>query len=150
MPPRTFEHLQDRRRRPNAYDEITAFVQWGETFRGKFPSMPSEGAYYHFPEDYKLGYWDPGKTAWASEDWEAFRDPHQLTYRTYHEVQSEREKALSAVLDAARHTRALTEMDAVWLETLRGFFGTLRFAEWGVSMTCQYVARFATSASITN
>ena len=150
LPPRTFDHLQGRRRRPNVYDEVTSHVQWGETFRGKFPDLPSEGAYYHFPEQYKLGYWDPGKTAWKSEDWEAFGDPSQLTYRTYHEVQFQRENSLTSILDAARESRALTDVDDAWVEALRHVFGPLRFAEWGVSMACQYVARFAITAAITN
>lgn len=151
MAPRTFEHLQGRRR-PNVYDEITSHVQWGETFRGRFPGLdlPADGAHYHFPEHYKLGYWDPSKTKWTSDDWEAFRDPAQLTYRTYHEVQSVREHALTAVLDAGRRSRALTDVDDAWVEALRGFFGALRFSEWGVSMACQYVSRFAIVASITN
>lgn len=142
--------MQGRRRRPNVYDEITSHVQWGETFRGRFPELPSQGAYYHFPEEYKLGYWDPSKTKWSSDDWEAFRDPSQLTYRSYHEVQFERENSLSAVLEAARRTTALTDVDDEWLHALRSFFGALRFAEWGVSMACQYVSRFAISAAITN
>ena len=148
--PRTFEHLQGRQRRPNVYDEVTSHIQWGETFRGRFPELPSEGANYHFPEHYKLGYWDPSKTQWRFDDWEAFRDPSQLTYRSYHEVQHQREYALTSVLDAARSSRALTDFDAEWLATLRSFFGVLRFAEWGVSMVCQYVSRFAINAQITN
>ena len=150
LPPRTFDHLQGRRRRPNVYEEITSHVQWGETFRGKFPDLPSEGAYYHFPEQYKLGYWDPDKTQWRSDDWEAFGDPSQLTYRSYHEIQFQRDNALTAVLDAARESRALTDMDDAWVQVLRDVFGTLRFAEWGVSMACQYIARFAITAAITN
>jgi Methane/Phenol/Toluene Hydroxylase len=149
LPPRTFEHLQGKRR-PNVYDEVTSHVQWGEPFRGKFPDLPSEGAHYHFPEHYKLGYWDPGKTAWTSDDWEAYRDPSQLTYRSYHEIQYPRENALTAILDAARESRALTDVDDAWVQALREFFGALRFPEWGVSMACQYVSRFAITASITN
>jgi hypothetical protein len=150
LAPRTFEHLQGRGRRPNVYDEVTSHVQWGETFRGKFPDLPSEGALYHFPEQYKLGYWDPSKTMWASQDWEAFRDPSQLTYRTYHEVQSARESSLTAILDAGRGSRALTDVDDAWVDALRSFFPALRFSEWGVSMASQYVSRFAIVASITN
>ena len=65
-------------------------------------------------------------------------------------MQHQREYALTSVLDAARSSRALTDFDAEWLATLRSFFGVLRFAEWGVSMVCQYVSRFAINAQITN
>ena len=51
--PRTFEHLQGRQRRPNVYDEVTSHIQWGETFRGRFPEPLSEGANYHFPKHHK-------------------------------------------------------------------------------------------------
>jgi hypothetical protein len=149
MPPKTFDHLVGRRR-PNVYEEISSYVQWGETFRGKFPGLPSDGAYYHFPERYKLGYWDPSKTAWVSDDWESFRDPAQLTYRSYHEIQSQREAALTSVFDAARQNMALRHIDEAWLQCLRTFFSPLRFAEWGMSMASQYVARFAISGLITN
>jgi hypothetical protein len=146
---KTFDHLQGRRR-PNTYEEISSFVQWGETFRGAFPGLPNEGAYYHFPEQYKLGYWDPSKTAWKSGRWETFQDPARQTYRSYHEVQSQRESALTTVLEAARDTAALRHLDEQWLNCLRMFFAPLRFTEWGVSMAMQYVSRFAISGLITN
>lgn len=149
MARKTFDHLKGRRR-PSAYEEISAYVQWGETFRGTYPGLPSEGAYYHFPEQYKLGYWDPSKTAWKSSRWELFQDPERQTYRSYHEVQSQREAALTTVLEGARDTGALRELDAEWLACLRSFFAPLRFAEWGVSMAQQYVSRFAISGLITN
>jgi toluene monooxygenase system protein E len=150
MARKTFEHLEDQRRRPDVYEEVTAYVQWGETFRGKYPELPNEGANYHFPEHYKLGYWDPSKTKWRSQRWEAFRDPNRLTYRSYHELQSERESALEAVITAARAENAVRYLDPVWVETLRLFFAPMRFAEWGVSMAHQYVGRFSISSLITN
>jgi hypothetical protein len=150
MPGRSFEHFETQRRRPDVYEEVTAFMQWGETFRNAFPTLPNEGAGYHFPEDYKLGYWDPSKTKWASSRWESFRDPHKLTYRSYHEVQSEREASLEAVIVAARAENALSYLDPEWIEVLRLFFAPMRFAEWGVSMAHQYVGRFAISGLITN
>lgn len=125
-------------------------MQWGETYRDKFPLLPNQGAGYHFPEDYKLGFWDPSKTKWKSSEWESFRDPHKLTYRSYHEVQSEREASLEAVVVAARAERALDYLDPQWVEVLRMFFAPMRFAEWGVSMAHQYVGRFAISGLITN
>jgi toluene monooxygenase system protein E len=147
----TFEHLQGGgRRRPDAYEEVSAFMQWGETFRGKFPDLPHEGVYYHYPPDYKLGYWDPSKTAWKSERWETFRDPYRLTYRSYHEIQSEREAALDAVLSAARAENAIRLLDEEWVAVLRLFFAPMRFAEWGISMAHQYVGRFAISGLIAN
>ncbi len=150
MARKTFEHLEGQRRRPDVYEEVTAYVQWGETFRDKFPTLPNEGANYHFPEHYKLGYWDPTKTRWKSHQWESFRDPNRLTYRSYHEVQSEREAALEAVLAAARSEHAVRYLDPEWVETLRMFFAPMRFAEWGISMAHQYVGRFSISSLVTN
>jgi toluene monooxygenase system protein E len=150
MARKTFEHLEDQRRRPDVYEEVTAYVQWGETFRGKFPNLPNEGANYHYPEHYKLGYWDPTKTRWKSHKWESYRDPNRLTYRSYHEIQSEREAALETVITAARAERAVRYLDPEWVETLRMFFAPMRFAEWGISMAHQYVSRFSISSLITN
>jgi hypothetical protein len=150
MARKTFEHLEGERRRPDVYEEVTAYVQWGETFRGKYPSLPNEGAYYHYPEHYKLGYWDPTKTRWRSTRWESFRDPNRLTYRSYHELQSEREAGLELVITAARKERAVRYLDPEWVETLRMFFAPMRFAEWGISMAHQYVGRFAISSLVTN
>ncbi len=150
MARKTFEHLEGGRRRPDVYEEVTAYVQWGETFRGKFPNLPNEGANYHYPEHYKLGYWDPTKTRWTSAQWESYRDPNKLTYRSYHEVQSEREAALEMVIQAARAEHAVRYLDPEWVETLRMFFAPMRFAEWGISMAHQYVGRFAISSLITN
>ncbi|MEA2346789.1 MAG: toluene monooxygenase system protein [Thermoleophilaceae bacterium] len=146
---KTFEHFAGRRR-TDVYEDVSAFMQWGEPFRGSFPDLPQDGAYYHFPEDYKLGYWGPSKTRWVSERWEDFRDPAALTYRTYIERQSQSELALEAVLEASRETKSLLHLDAEWVEVLRGFFPAMRFAEWGVSMAHQYTGRFAISGLIAN
>ncbi len=150
MARKTFEHLEGQRPRPNVYEEVTAYVQWGETFRGKFPNLPNEGANYHYPEHYKLGYWDPTKTRWKSSRWESYRDPNRLTYRSYLELQSESEAALEAVITAARAERAVRYLDPEWVEALRMFFAPMRFAEWGISMAHQYVGRFAISSLIAN
>jgi hypothetical protein len=147
--PQKFEHFADQRR-TDVYEDVSAYMQWGETFRNRFPALPQEGANFHFPLDYKLGYWDPSKTRWRSEAWERFRDPHRMTYRSYHEVQSEREAALEAVLNAARAESAVAYLDPEWVEALRTVFAPLRFAEWGVCMAQQYVARFAISGLIAN
>jgi hypothetical protein len=147
--PKTFEHFAGRRR-TDVYEDVSAYMQWGETFRGSFPELPQGGAYYHFPEDYKLGYWGPSKTRWASERWEDFRDPDRLTYRTYVERQFQSEQALESVLDAARAANSLRHIDAVWVDALRGFLPSMRFAEWGVSMAHQYAGRFAISGLIAN
>jgi hypothetical protein len=147
--PKTFEHFKGKRR-TDVYEDVSAYMQWGETFRGAFPDLPNEGAYYHFPEDYKLGYWDPRKTRWASERWEEFRDPGRLTYRSYIERQFQSEQALEAVLEAARGSNALRHLDPDWVQTLRGFLPSMRFAEWGVSMAHQYAGRFAISGMIAN
>jgi toluene monooxygenase system protein E len=147
--PKTFEHFAGRRR-TDVYEDVSAYMQWGETFRGAFPDLPQGGAYYHFPEDYKLGYWGPSKTRWKSGHWESFRDPDKLTYRTYIERQSQSEQALESVFDASRATDSLRHIDPEWVNALRGFLPSMRFAEWGVSMAHQYVGRFAISGLIAN
>jgi hypothetical protein len=147
--PRPFDHFKDRRR-TDVYEDVSAYMQWGETFRGRFPALPNEGANYHFPEDYKLGYWDPGKTAWVSSQWEEFRDPSRLTYRSYIEAQSQSEQALESVLESSREANAFQRMEPEWVDALRGFFPSMRFAEWGVSMAHQFVGRFTISGLIAN
>jgi hypothetical protein len=147
--PRNFDHFKGRRR-TDVYEDVSAYMQWGETFRGQFPDLPQAGASYHFPEDYKLGYWDPGKTAWVSERWEDFRDPSRLTYRSYIETQAQSEQALDSVLESSREADAFARMQPEWIEVLRSFFPSMRFAEWGVSMAHQYVGRFSISGLIAN
>ena len=145
-----FAHFEGRRKRPDEYEEVSAYMQWGETFRGVYPDLPYGGTWYHFPERYGFGYWDPKFTALRCVGWEEFRDPNKLTYKSYHAVQSEREQALEAVLMGARASGAVGRLDAKWVDILRSFFPALRFSEWGVSIMHQYVARFSISGLIAN
>ena len=121
----------------------------GETFRGVFPTLPNRGRTTTIPSttSWVLG---STKTRWKSRQWESYRDPNRLTYRSYHEMQSERESALETVIEAARAERAVRYLDPEWVETLRMFFAPMRFAEWGISMAHQYVGRFSISGLITN
>ena len=150
MARKTFEHLEGQRRRPDVYEEVTAYVQWGETFRGDFPDAAERGR--ELPLSRALQAWVLGsdKDPLEVAQWESYRDPNRLTYRSYHEMQSERESALESVIEAARAERAVRYLDPEWVETLRMFFAPMRFAEWGISMAHQYVGRFSISSLITN
>lgn len=136
MPFKTFEWFKDQKRPPSEYEEISVHNQWH--------------APYHMNNAYGIGLWRPEETRWRCGDWDKHRDPAKLTYKTYNEIQHEKERDLDSVLDSARRARAFERFDPAWVSILRQIVPAQRYAEWGVSMCQQYVGRQALASPISS
>lgn len=85
-----------------------------------------------------------------ADDWLGFRDPDEVTYRSYVTTQSQQETLVSGILQEY----AVAERDARhapgWCATLAAVFAPVRFPLHGLQMCAAYLAQVAPSSYITN
>jgi toluene monooxygenase system protein E len=84
------------------------------------------------------------------DDWLGFRDPDELTYRSYVAMQSQQESVVAGILEeyaAAGRDRTLAPG---WCATLAALFAPLRFPLHGLQMCAAYLGQMAPSSYITN
>jgi len=92
-PAKTWSLLGDVRKKPSEYEVVTTklhfhYVRQPSPFELD-PHTPINAWYLRYREGSPL----------QTDDWEGFRDPHQLTYRVYVQRQDEREAYLSNLVD---------------------------------------------------
>jgi hypothetical protein len=117
------------------YEAVTELLQWHAPFHidGGRPSQT---------------VWTAESTVLQSVDWEAYRSPDKLYYRTYMTRQSRNDRSVSTAFRYAEETGQLASVDAEHVETMRRFVGALQYPDWGLCMLHQHITRFCLSSWI--
>ena len=90
------------------------------------------------------------KSPLRADDWDGFRDPDEITYRTYVTMQDEQETVVEGVLDEygpAGHDASLPEG---WVECLATLFTPTRFPVHALQMCTAYLGQMAPGSYISN
>jgi toluene monooxygenase system protein E len=90
------------------------------------------------------------KSPLRADDWGGFRDPDEITYRTYVTMQDEQETVVEGVLDEygpAGHDASLT---AGWVQCLASLFTPTRFPVHALQMCTAYLGQMAPGSYISN
>jgi toluene monooxygenase system protein E len=83
-------------------------------------------------------------------DWNGFRDPDQLTYRTYVTLQDEQETVVRGILDEYSEAGHDGGLPTAWLEILALLFTAARRPAHAVQLCHSYVGQMAPSSYISN
>jgi hypothetical protein len=141
---KTWSVLGDVRRKPTPYEVVTARFHYH--FRRQpapfelDPQMPLNRWYLRFREGSSL----------QLDDWEGFRDPHKLTYRTYIALQHERETVVDGLIDEFERLDHDAALAPGWVSFLARLHIPLRFPVHALQMTAHYVGQMAPSSFVTN
>ncbi|MFC7660296.1 toluene hydroxylase [Pseudonocardia benzenivorans] len=84
------------------------------------------------------------------EDWETFRDPDKLNYRSYVSLQHQRETVMDGIVDEYERRDHDATLGADWAATLTVAFAPARFAIHALQMAALYLGQVGPSAFITN
>lgn len=119
--------------RLNEYEELTQLLQWHAPWHinGDSPSHQ---------------VWSDDSTELRSSDWESYRSPDKLYYRTYVSSQAKADRAVSTAFDFAAESGQLESVDSARVERLRGLLPGTQFADWGLCIVHQHTTRFALSS----
>ena len=144
-PRRTFSAFGDVRRMPSEYEIVTQGANW--TLRknraATFEQNPSSAANLWF-----LTYRD--NSPLTADDWDAFRDPAALTYRSYVTLQSDAETKLQGVLEAHADQGADEKLRPKSIALLGRLFTPSRYLCHGFQQVEAYIGFMAPSSYITS
>jgi toluene monooxygenase system protein E len=150
---RSFAWFQDRKRPPSEYEEVTAFFStWGIPFLPEQEGSPlaakSAQPFLMNPDTTAIHEFFKPHTVLKSIYWEGFRDPHQIYYKTYNQMQWEAEAALDRVLNTAEEVGHFDRLPRAYRDMLEATWPPLRFLEWAVVKAMQEVAHYAPSSPV--
>jgi len=144
-PRRTFSAFGDVRRMPSEYELVTQGQNW--TLRpnraAAFEQNPSSPANLWF-----LTYRD--QSPLHAADWNAFRDPAALTYRSYVTLQSDAETKMRGILETHADQDADAALDPRSVALLGLLFTPSRYLCHGFQQAQAYVGFMAPSPYITS
>ena len=122
-------------KRLTEYEEMTQLLQWHEPFHIEGP-RPSQTV------------WSESSTVLQSSNWEAYRTPDKMYYRTYVAKQARADRSVSTAFRFAEESDQLAQVDPEHLELMRRVVGALQYPDWGLCMLHQHITRFAMSSWI--
>ena len=142
---RTWSAFGEVRRRPSEYEVVTHATNWTlrEGRKAPLEQNPSSPANLWF-----RAYRD--ESPWQVEDWDAFRDPDSMTYRSYVLHQQEQEAQVAGLLDSFASSGADERLDPAWVRTLAHLYTPTRYPLHGLQQTMAYIGLMAPSSYITN
>lgn len=122
-------------RRLNEYEEVTQLLQW-------------HGPYHVQGDRPAHKVWTDESTELQCSDWEAYRTPDKLYYRTYTTRQARAGRSVATAFEFAQSDSQLANVDPARVELLRNVIGVLQYPDWGLCVAHQNATRFALSSWI--
>lgn len=142
---RTFSAFGDVRRLPSEYEIVTHAQNWN-TRAGKksvFEQNPSSPANLWF-----LTYRE--NSAFQTDNWDDFRDPDQIAYRSYVNMQASAQTKLDGVLELYGATGADGALSSEQVTMLGSVLTPSRFLVHGLQQTQAYLGYIAPSSYVTS
>lgn len=143
-PLKTWSHLAGRRRKPSEYEIVSANLHYND----RDPQAP-----YELDPDMFMNRWYKKynlNSPLKHSDWNAFRDPDEVVYRTYTMMQDGQENHVYALFDqfnAREHDKMLAPG---WAGTLARLYTPARYLFHTVQMASAYVGQVAPASTITS
>ena len=142
---RTWSALGDVRKRPTEYEIVTHATNY--TMReGRLAPLEQNSS---SPANLWMASYREGSPLQA-DDWEAFRDPDLLTYRTYVALQQAEETRVAGLVDEYSGRGHDAGHSVEWLGMLTTVFTPTRYLGHGMQMGQAYLTSFAPSSYVTN
>ena len=143
-PLKTWSHLAARRRKPSEYEIVSANLHYND----KRPDSPYELSPTMFMNEwYKKNTFG---TALKHPDWNAFRDPDEVVYRTYNMMQDGQETYVFGLFDQFSEREHNQALETRWAGSLARFYTPARYLFHTVQMASAYVGQVSPASTITN
>jgi len=143
-PLRTWSHLAENRRRPSEYEIVSTNLMYNANeAQSPFelgPNIPLSKWFIRYRHGSPL----------AGVDWETFRDPDEMTYRSYNIQQDGQETYIDGVLDEYDELGHDTRLGNEWLATLARLYTPGRYLLHTLQMAAHYLVQIVPSSTIRN
>jgi toluene monooxygenase system protein E len=143
-PLKTWSHLAGKRRRPSEYEVVSTNLHYRNTnTEGPWESDPD----IHMNKWYRQYCYD---SPLKHEDWDAFRDPDEIVYRTYNMMQDGQETYVNGLFEQFAQREHDQALENDWIRELVKLYTPGRYLFHTVQMASAYVMQMAPASTITN
>ncbi|TBR10084.1 MAG: toluene monooxygenase [Rugosibacter sp.] len=143
-PLKTWSHLAKRRRKPSEYEIVSVNILYN-TRKGCAPyDMDPEVAMNRWYKQYR------DASPLQHDDWNAFRDPDELVYRTYNMLQDGQETYIHGLFNQFNEREHDKALDSKWAGTLARLYTPTRYLFHTVQMASAYIQQMSPASTITN
>ncbi len=143
-PLKTWSHLSNQRKKPCEYEIVTTNLH---------SHTNNQDAPFEVGRDAKMNKWYKkyrNESPLKHDDWDAFRDPEKLVYRTYNILQEGQEAYVTGLLNQFSE-RGNDQMIAnEWANTLARVYTPARYLYHSLQMAAAYLHQMSPSSTITN
>lgn len=143
-PLKTWSHLAGNRKRPSEYEIVSTNLH----YHTDNPEKPFE-----LDPNVPMADWYRKNCLGSSlkhDDWNAFRDPDQLIYRTYNLLQDGQEAYVTGLLDQFNERGHDQMLNGEWVDKLARFYTPARYLFHTLQLGSAYIQQLAPSSTITN
>jgi toluene monooxygenase system protein E len=141
---KTWSALLGAKKRPSEYEIVT----YGLHYRARNPSAP-----YELDPDIMMNQWyrkHVVNSPLKLDDWNRFRDPDQVTYRSYVTMQDGAEEYVDGLLREHAARQHDSRLPAAWITALARLYTPQRYLQASLQMDCAYALQVAPASTITN
>ncbi len=143
-PLKTWSYLSGSRKRPSEYEVVSTGLHYHTIDQDKpwelDPDIPLADWYRKYRNQSPLQH----------DDWDAFRDPDQMIYRTYNIVQDGQENYVRGLFDQFNERGHDQMLEPEWVECLATSYSPVRYLFHTLQMGTAYVHQMAPASTITN
>jgi toluene monooxygenase system protein E len=143
-PLKTWSHLASARKRPTEYEIVSANILW---------NTPNSTLKWSQGADKPVVKWrtkNRNESPIKHDDWNSFRDPDQLVYRTYNLMQDGQETYVDGLLNEYNSNQHDLSLSTAWLENLARAYTPMRYLVHATQMAVGYLVALAPSSTIAN
>lgn len=143
-PLKTWSHLAGRRRKPSEYEIVSTNLHY---------TTDNPNAPFELDPNMAMAEWfkkNRNASPLRHADWNAYRDPDEIVYRTYNMLQDGQETYVSGLLDqfSARGHDAMLER--TWAGSLARLYTPGRYLFHALQMGAAYLTQIAPASTISN
>ena len=141
---KTWSSLLGNRKRPSEYEVVS--------YKLHYRNRNADAAYEQSP-DSMMNKWYREHVFGSPlqhPDWDAFRDPDEVTYRSYCTMQDGQEQFVDVLLNDHNENRHDASLSPEWAETLARMYTPARYLFSALQMASAYLVQIAPASTITN
>jgi toluene monooxygenase system protein E len=142
-PLKTWSHLAGQRRRPSEYEIVSTNLLWStddEMPWALSPDIDMNKWYLKYRNNSPLKH----------DDWDAYRDPDELVYRSYNVMQDGQETYVDGLLADHAKNEHDTGLSAEWVANLGRLYTPARYPIHCVQMGSAYLVQIVPASTIEN
>jgi toluene monooxygenase system protein E len=143
-PLKTWSHLAQHRRKPTEYEIVSTNLLWSTSDREAPWAMGPEIAVSRHVLRYR------NHSRLSHDDWDGFRDPSQLVYRTYNAAQDGQEAYVDGLLEDHARNEHDFGLGPAWVAALGRLYTPGRFLMHALQMAAAYGVFMAPASTIAN